>query len=162
MNQTSDLEEVFLEALDKFPDLADYLKNDFDYSFENELVAVIGKILEARKFDDQTLISCARGGYMKSPRALVFENCEDYVLQAVLSSKSTSGSVLDTIINQNPDWLESGWWCLQRLAANPNTSSQPLLESVKRVDRDNLDETILELIYKHPNLTVQVSDLLES
>ena len=157
-----ELELFFLEALQKSPNLAKELESDYDYQIENAFVHSISKILVSREFDDELLASASKGGYMVSKDSLAFENCEDYVLQAVLSSAATPSRVLDTIIHQNPDWLDGGWWCLQRLAQNPNTSSQLLLEAAKRADKDDLDEEIVNSILNHPNLTGEIADLFDN
>jgi hypothetical protein len=134
---------------------------DFDYFEENAFVRSLVKILVGRKFDDQILMGAQHGGYMKSPKALAFPNCEDYVLQAVLSSPATPSHVLDSMLANKPDWLRGGWWCIQRLSENPNTSSRLLLEALRNIDVEDLDDEIVEAFLRHPNLTDEISDILE-
>jgi hypothetical protein len=155
------LEGVLLEGLEQTPDLAKRLERDFDFFEENTFVRSLVKILVDRNFDDQTLLGAQHRGYMKSPEALALSSCEDFVLQAVLSSPATPSHVLDSMLASKPDWLRGGWWCIQRLSENPNTSSRLLLEALRNIDVEDLDDDIVEAILEHPNVTHEISDILD-
>jgi hypothetical protein len=151
MSAIRELEALFLAAKQDFPDLNESLERDFSYSVENALVSKIASLLEEAPLSEGTLTQIDSVPF--DPQILQeFENAQDYVLQAILASSSTSAEVLLELVNRNPDWLTDGWWCIERLGGNPNCPSDLLERMVEQVIV-NEDLELGEFLLEHPRLS---------
>jgi hypothetical protein len=160
LEKAETLQDLFIEAKNSLTGLSEYIRNDFDYSVEN---SVVERIVEA--LDESALHNSIRSQIdsvqFDSELLAEFPNAKDYVLQASLASPSTSEQVLLSLIHRHPDWLSNGWWCLQRLSANPSCPAE-LIDLV--VEQIVLNEyfDMAEHLLDHPNLSASKRANLES